>query len=85
MKEVGEIFKKIVCVTGRHVRPLMLLQRDEASFMKQTRSVSLMMLRVSRSFPDSWKMDSREEAKEDTILFPSLLLAFVPTMESKLK
>jgi hypothetical protein len=42
------------------------------------------MLKVSKSFSGSWKMDNREEAKEDTMLFSSPLLAFVTTMKSKL-
>src|SRR5258708_14381705 len=52
-------FNKITNVTGRHVRPLLLLRRENISFAKKTRRASFLVLKIAKPFPGSWKMDER--------------------------
>jgi hypothetical protein len=54
-------FEKMASVTGKQVRPLILLQkRGRVLCEANTRNASFIILKVSKPFPGSWKMDNRE-------------------------
>jgi len=72
-------------VTGRQVRPLLLLQKRRGVLCEANTKYILHNTKVSKCFPGSWKMENRKQAKEDIMLSHSPLLAFVTTMERKPK
>jgi hypothetical protein len=60
-------FNKIASVTGRHVRPLLLLCLEDASFCK---SASFLVLKASKHFLGSWKMYLRGQTVKEKRSFP---------------
>jgi hypothetical protein len=55
-------------VTGRHVRPLLLLQKRRGVLCEANTKYILHNTKVSKCFPGSWKMENRKQAKEDIML-----------------
>src|SRR5579885_3843104 len=47
---INSEYFEIACVTGRQVRPLMLLNKEDVFFAKQTRNTSSIILKISKCF-----------------------------------
>jgi hypothetical protein len=53
-----ERFNKFASVTGRQMRPPLLLRREDAAFCEESTEGPLPILKLSKPFPGSWMIES---------------------------
>ena len=59
---------EIASVTGRHVRPLLLLWLEVTSFCEENKEWAFLVLKVAKLFPGSWRWTIEGNQKRTSLL-----------------
>jgi len=70
LKNMGEGFNHRARVTGRQIRPLRVFACRRNFILVGSAREYLSMPLAFKALPRLWKLDNREEAKEDSTPFP---------------
>lgn len=85
LKNMREGFNHRARVTGRQIRPFRVFACRRNFILVWSAREYLSMPLALKALPRLWKMENREEAKEDSIPLSSPLLVLITTVEGKPK